>query len=237
MSKPAEQEHLEQHFTGGAWIRDVILGMSDGLTVPFALAAGISGAVAQNFLVVIAGFAELAAGAISMGLGGYLAARSELDTYRSELARERREVVELPDVERQEVREIFERYGLRGATLEQAVGAIASDREAWVRFMMREELGLEEPEPARALRSGLTIGASYVAGGIVPLAPYLLPVPVRSALLISAVVTLAALLLFGWLKGSFTGLRPWRSALQTALVGGIAAGVAYALARAISAVG
>ncbi|MDI3316432.1 MAG: VIT1/CCC1 transporter family protein [Bacillota bacterium] len=230
-------KHVEQHFTGGAWIRDIILGMSDGLTVPFALAAGISGAVAQNFLVVVAGFAELAAGAISMGLGGYLAARSERETYESELRRERQEVAELPEVERQEVREIFERYGLQGATLEQAVGAVASDREAWVRFMMREELGLEEPEPGRARRSGLTIGGSYVAGGIIPLAPYLLPIPTHSALLLSAAVTLGALLVFGWLKGSFTGVPPLRSSAQTALVGGVAAAVAYALARAISAFG
>lgn len=229
--------HMEQHFTGSETVRDVVIGMSDGLTVPFALAAGLSGAVQDHWLIVIAGAAEMAAGSIAMGLGGFMAARSDADSYQAELRREQREVDEVPEVERAEVRAIFAGYGLRDAPLEAAVDAIAADKAAWVRFMMREELGLEEPHPQRALRSSLTIGGSYIAGGIIPLLPYLWPLPVSTALLVSALVTLLALAVFGWVKGQFTGLVPWRSALQTMLVGGLAAGVAYLIARLISGAG
>ncbi|HEY8743729.1 MAG TPA: VIT1/CCC1 transporter family protein [Chloroflexota bacterium] len=228
--------HFEQHFTGSEMVRDVVIGMSDGLTVPFALAAGLSGAVQNHWLIVVAGSAEMAAGSIAMGLGGYLAAKSDADSYRAEQAREQREIVDLPDVEREEVRTIFAGYGLKDRPLEAAVEAIAADKETWVRFMMREELGLEAPQPLRALRSSLTIGGAYILGGIVPLAPYLFPLTVSTALLVSAVVTLLALAVFGWAKGAFTGLSPLRSAAQTMLVGGLAAAVAYAIARLITGV-
>lgn len=226
--------HVEQHFTGSETLRDIVIGMSDGLTVPFALAAGLSGAVQSSFLVLVAGIAEMAAGSIAMGLGGYLAARSEADTYRAELARERREVQELPEAEAAEVRKIFADFGLRGDALEAAVAAIRSDPEGWVRFMMREELGLEEPRPGRALTSALTIGLSYIAGGFLPLLPYALGLSVTTALGVSVVVTLIALLTFGAVKGHFTGVPIIRSAIQTTLVGGVAAGFAYALARIVS---
>jgi VIT1/CCC1 family predicted Fe2+/Mn2+ transporter len=176
----------------------------------------------------------MAAGSIAMGLGGYMAAKSDADSYRAELQRERREVEEVPEAERAEVRQIFAGYGLTGAALDAAVDAIAADREAWVRFMMHEELGLEEPHPQRALRSSLTIGGSYILGGIIPLLPYLWPIPIQTALLLSALVTLVALGIFGWVKSHFTGLPPLRGALQTMLVGGLAAGVAYLIARLIS---
>jgi vacuolar iron transporter family protein len=226
--------HHEQHFTGSETVRDVVIGMSDGLTVPFALAAGLSGAVTNHWLIVIAGAAEMAAGSIAMGLGGYLAAQSDADSYRAELRREQREVVEVPEAERDEVRTIFAGYGLRGQPLEAAVAAIVADQDAWVQFMMREELGLEEPHPQRALRSSVTIGGSYILGGIIPLLPYLWPLTVSTALVISAIVTLIALGIFGWVKSVFTGLNPLRGAVQTMLVGGLAAGVAYAIARVIS---
>jgi VIT1/CCC1 family predicted Fe2+/Mn2+ transporter len=229
--------HLEQHFTGSATVRDVVIGMSDGLTVPFALAAGLAGAVASHWLIVIGGLAEIAAGSIAMGMGGFLAAKSDVDSYQAELRREQREVEEVPAIERAEVRAIFASYGLRGEALEAAVAAIAADKEAWVRFMMREELGLEEPNPQRALHSSLTIGGSYIAGGIVPLLPYFWPIPITLALLISVVITLLALGVFGWIKGRFTGVAPLQSGWQTILVGGIAAGAAYAIARLIAGVG
>jgi vacuolar iron transporter family protein len=212
--------HYERHFTGSATVRDVVIGMSDGLTVPFALAAGLSGAVQNHWLVVIAGAAEMAAGSIAMGLGGYLAARSDADSYRADPGRERREIAEVPEVERQEVRDIFAGYGLAGQPLEAAVDAIASDADTWTQFMMREEMGLQAPEPGRALRSSVTIGGAY-----------LLPLAVSTALLVSALVALGV---FGLAKGAFTGLSPRRSAAQTVLVGGIAAAVAYAIARLIS---
>lgn len=221
----------------GLRVRDVVLGMSDGLTVPFALAAGVSGAVHTSRIVLVAGFAELAAGAISMGLGGYLAAQSDLDAYHRALRKEQREVVEVPDEERAEVRDILVGYGLGGATLDSAVAALTSNAETWVRFMMREELGLETPHPTEHVRSGTTIGASYLCGGVVPLLPYFLPVPLTLALLLSAALTLAVLVAFGWVKGRLLGISPGRSALQAALVGGLAAGVAFALARRIAGVG
>jgi len=215
-------------------VRDVVLGMSDGLTVPFALAAGLSGAVASARLILIAGTAELAAGAIAMGLGGYLAARSEADTYRSELKREHDEVVDIPQEEREEVRKIFASWGLEGETLEAATAAICAEPKRWVDFMMREELELSEPDPGRARVSALTIGGAYVAGGAIPLAPYLLAVPVMTALAVSCVVTLTALAIFGSVKGRLTGRPPLREALRTVLVGAVASGAAFALAKLIT---
>ena len=226
--------HVEQHFTGSETVRDVVIGMSDGLTVPFALAAGLSGAVNSSLLVLVAGIAEMAAGSIAMGLGGYLAARSEADSYRAELAREWQEVRDLPEAETAEVRKIFADYGLQGEALDTATAAICSNPKGWVQFMMREELGLEEPQPSRALVSALTIGLSYVAGGFLPLLPYGLGLPIATALTASVVITLAALLVFGGVKGRFTGVPPIRSAIQTAVVGGVAAGFAYELARLVS---
>jgi VIT1/CCC1 family predicted Fe2+/Mn2+ transporter len=226
--------HVEQHFTGSATVRDVVIGMSDGLTVPFALAAGLSGAVQSSFLVLVAGIAEMAAGSIAMGLGGYLAAKSEADSYQAEVEREWREVREIPAAETEEVRQIFAGYGLTGDALDNATVAISSNPEGWVRFMMREELGLEEPDPARALRSALTIGLSYLAGGFLPLLPYALGIPISDAFRISVVVTLIALLVFGAVKAQFTGVPRLRGALQTAVVGGVAAGCAYGLARLVT---
>ncbi|MFO1519676.1 MAG: VIT1/CCC1 transporter family protein [bacterium] len=227
--------HIEQHFTGSKTVRDLVIGMSDGLTVPFALAAGLTGAVTSHWIVIIAAAAEMAAGAIAMGLGGYLATKSEADHYQAELAREYQETHELPEHETQEVREVFFNYGLEGETLEAAVKAITSNRHAWVKFMMREELGLEKVDAGRALLSGVTIGGAYILGGLFPLAPYFFPIPLREALLYSAGVTLVALSIFGWFKGKFTGVNRLKSALQTAFVGGTAAMIAYAIARLISA--
>lgn len=226
--------HVEQHFTGSDTVRDIVIGMSDGLTVPFALAAGLSGAVDSSFVVLIAGIAEVVAGSIAMGLGGYLAARSEADHYQAELEREWREVKELPQAETEEVRQVFRGYGLEGEPLEQATRAVIARPQTWVEFMMKEELGLEKPDPRRALRSALTIGGSYVVGGAIPLLPYALRLPLASALIWSVVVTLVALLIFGAVKARFTGISLFRGAWQTALVGGLAAGAAYGLARLIS---
>jgi VIT1/CCC1 family predicted Fe2+/Mn2+ transporter len=226
--------HLERHFSGSHVVRDVILGMSDGLTTPFALAAGLAGATTTNLLVVIGGFAEIAAGSISMGLGGYLAAQSQAETYRSELAREVRETESMPGEERAEVWRIFRDYGLRGRALEQATNAVTAQRDAWVRFMMREELGLEEPAPSAALWSAFRIAAAYVVAGIIPLAPYLFPIETHAALLASVGVTAIALAGFGAVKARYTGTSPGRSAVQTLVVGGIAAGIAYGIGRALS---
>ena len=226
--------HAETHFEGSETVRDVVLGMSDGLTVPFALAAGLSGAVASSRVILVAGVAELAAGAIAMGLGGYLAARSEADTWHSELRREREEVAEVPSEEKDEVRKVFKGWGLEGDVLDQATEAVCADRDRWVDFMMREELNLSEPEPRRARVSALTIGGSYVAGGAIPLAPYLFHVPVPTALAASVAVTLVALAVFGAFKGRLTGRPPFAEALRTVLVGALASGAAYTLARLIS---
>ncbi|MEI7772486.1 MAG: VIT1/CCC1 transporter family protein [Chloroflexales bacterium] len=223
--------HIEQHFTGGDTVRDIVIGMSDGLTVPFALAAGLSGAVASTAIIVTAGIAEVAAGSIAMGLGGYLAARSDAEHYASELARERQEVVEKPEAEAQEVTEILMSYGLTAEDSERVMASLRGRPEAWTQFMMRFELGLDEPDPKRALTSALTIAGAYIAGGLVPLAPYMLLGTADAALKVSVAVTLVALLVFGYVKGRFTGARPLRSALQTALIGGLAATAAFLIAR------
>jgi VIT1/CCC1 family predicted Fe2+/Mn2+ transporter len=226
--------HTEQHFTAGDTVRDIVIGMSDGLTVPFALAAGLSGAISTTSIIVTAGLAEISAGAIAMGLGGYLAAKSDAEHYRSEREREKEEVASIPQEEMAEVADVFHSYGLTDIETAPIVRALRARPKAWVDFMMRFELGLEEPDPRRALRSALTIAASYIAGGLIPLAPYIILADARLALRISVVVTLAALQLFGYVKGHFTGARPVRSGLQTMLIGGLAAAAAFLIARAIS---
>lgn len=226
--------HVERHFTAGEAVRDVVIGMSDGLTVPFALAAGLSGAIAATRVVVTAGLAEVAAGSIAMGLGGYLAARSDAEHYASELAREEREIVEMPEAEAAEVRDLLQSYGVTPDDAAIVVSSLRQRPAAWRDFMMRFELGLEAPDPRRALRSALTIAVSYTVGGLIPLVPYMVTATVRQALGISVAVTVVALFVFGFVKGRFTGAGPWRSALQTVLIGGLAASAAFGIARAIS---
>jgi VIT1/CCC1 family predicted Fe2+/Mn2+ transporter len=226
--------HIERHFTAGDVVRDVVIGMSDGLTVPFALAAGISGAVDNSHLVVVAGLAEIAAGSIAMGLGGYLAARSDAEHYESERKREELEVKEIPDEEAREVQNVFTDYGLTRDEAAHVVEALTKKPKEWVDFMMRFELGLEEPNPKRALQSAATIAGSYIGGGFIPLAPYMVLDSARTALVWSALVTLIALGVFGYIKGRFTGSKPGRSALQTVVIGGLAAGAAFIIAKAIS---
>ena len=190
----------EQHFTASETVRDLVIGMADGLTVPFALAAGLSGAVAANPLIVTAGLAEIAAGCVAMGLGGYLAARTDAQHYQAERAREEAETHTYPDREKWEVAAILHRFGLRGTTLAQATDAIASDRRRWVDFMMRFELNLEPPDPRRAVTSAITIGASYVAGGLIPLAPYMFASSVDDGLTATVGLTIGALAIFGGVK-------------------------------------
>ena len=226
--------HAERHFTGGDFVRDTVIGMADGLTVPFALAAGLTGAIESTGLIVTAGIAEIAAGSIAMGLGGYLAARSQAEHYAKERHREQTEVREKPVEEMEEITEIFARYGISTEESAPVVNALRRHPQAWIDFMMRFELGLERPDPRRALVSAVTIGGAYVAGGLIPLLPYMTLGSARPALVVSAVVTLIALGVFGYVKGRFTGLAPWRSALQTVLIGGLAAGAAFTLARLLS---
>ena len=227
--------HVERHFTASEAVRDVVIGMSDGLTVPFALAAGLSGsAVATTAIIVTAGLAEVAAGSIAMGLGGYLAARSDAEHFANEKLREEREVQVVPDVEELEVAEVFQHYGLTDTEIAPILRAFRNNHLAWVDFMMRFELGLEEPDPGRALWSALTIAGAYIAGGLIPLSPYMVISSTQSALLVSILVTLVALLAFGYVKGRFTGTRPWRSAAQTMLIGGVAATAAFLIARVFS---
>lgn len=226
--------HIEEHFTAGETIRDIVIGMSDGLTVPFALAAGLSGAVTSSTIIVTAGLAEIAAGSIAMGLGGYLAARSDAEHYASERLREQLEVKEKTEVEKAEVVEVFQTYGLTAEESRPIVEALSKRPEAWIDFMMRFELGLEAPEPKRALTSAITIALSYIVGGLIPLMPYILLPGARVALIVSVIATLLALTIFGYVKGHFTGASPLRSALQTALIGGLAAAAAFLIARAIS---
>jgi VIT1/CCC1 family predicted Fe2+/Mn2+ transporter len=226
--------HIEKHFLASALVRDIVIGMADGLTVPFALAAGLAGAVSSTAIIITAGLAEVAAGALAMGLGGYLAARTDLEHYRSELQREKSEIKEVPETERAEVRQILRKQGLDPALAEKVTVALTRDPERWIHFMMRFELGLEEPVPGRELKSALTIGGAYVVGGLIPLLPYFFLAEISQALPLSIALTLAALLIFGGIKGQMTGVTPLRSAVQTALIGSLAAAAAFAIARLVS---
>jgi len=227
------EPHVEQHFRANETVRDIVIGMSDGLTVPFALAAGISGAGAQTHIVVLAGLAEIAAGSIAMGLGGYLAARTDFEHYLTEKKRENWEIDHLPEREKEEVAEVFRNYGMEEVHITPIIEAMSQKREQWLDFMMRFELGLEAPDPKRARISAITIGVSYIVGGFIPLSPYIAIPNLSMALIISIIVTLIALLVFGYIKGRFTGTRPLRSGIQTMLVGGLAAGAAFLLARLV----
>ena len=226
--------HVETHFTATNFVRDMVIGMSDGLTVPFALAAGLSGAVQSARLIVVGGLAEIAAGSIAMGLGGYLAARGDAEHYEQEQAREYREIEEIPEEEKAEVNRVFQRYGLTEAQAFPVVEELSKHPKSWVDFMMRFELGLEEPDPGRALTSAATIAGAYVFGGLIPLSPYVIMSNAQRGLLVSAGVTLAALGVFGFLKGRFTGTGQLRGALQTMAIGGLAAAAAFALAKLIA---
>lgn len=234
MHDVAKTPHVEGHFRSSETVRDVVIGLSDGLTVPFALAAGLSGAVASSHIVVLAGLAEIAAGSIAMGLGGYMAARGDIEHYASELKREQLEIVERVHDEEEEIYEIFEHYSVEREAATPVLEALKRNPTAWVDFMMRFELGLEKPAASRAYSSALTIAASYIAGGFVPLLPYMFVASNVAALKFSVAITLLALALFGALKGRLVGTGALRSALQTVSIGGVAAAVAYGLARALN---
>ena len=226
--------HIERHFTGSETVKDMVIGMADGLTVPFALAAGLSGAIETTGIIVTAGLAEIAAGSIAMGLGGYMAAKSDAEHYDSERIREELEVREKGDIEASEVAEVFQSYGLTTEESTLIVDALRKRPQAWVDFMMRFELGLEKPNPRRAVLSAGTIAGAYIAGGFIPLSPYIVQSSASTALTLSAIITLIALAGFGYIKGHFTGAPRVRSAIQTVLIGGLAAVVAFMIARAIS---
>jgi len=230
-----QTEHVEKHFTGSEVVRDIVIGMSDGLTVPFALAAGLAGAIQATRIIVVAGIAEIAAGSIAMGLGGYLAAKSDAEHYAHEFQREHREIHEIPDQEAIEVAEVLETYGLTHEESTPVVNALRLRPDDWVEFMMKFELGLEKPEPKRAVYSAATIASSYIEGGFIPLSPYMiLTNRAHAAFFVSVAVTLVALGIFGYVKGRFTGAMPVRSSAQTMIIGGLAAGAAYVLAKLIS---
>lgn len=227
--------HKEEHLRSSEFIRDIVIGMSDGLTVPFALAAGLSGAVNAAGIVITAGLAEIAAGAIAMGLGGFLAARTEADHYKAELQREYDEVDRVPEQEKLEVKEVFAAFGLSPALQDQVANEMAKDKDKWVDFMMRYELGLEKPEENRARQSAFTIGLSYIVGGIIPLSPYFFVAKASDGLYYSAAITIVCLFFFGYFKSKMTGQPPLRGAIGVVVIGALAASAAFALARLIGA--
>ena len=226
--------HPEQHFSSSALIKDIVIGMSDGLTVPFALAAGLSGAVADNHIVITAGLAEIIAGSIAMGLGGYLAGQTETDHYISELAKEYAEVEQLPEKEKEEVKELFAEYGFSEASQNLLADELAKDKDKWVKFMMKYELALDKPDPKRATKSALNIGLSYVVGGFIPLIPYFFTAHPHEGLKISAIITLICLSIFGGFKSKFTGQPILQGAIKVAIIGAIAASAAFGIAKLIS---
>lgn len=225
--------HVETHLKSSDLLTDIVIGMSDGLTVPFALAAGLSGAISNTSLIVIAGIAEIAAGSIAMGLGGYLAGKTEVDHYNSELKREYDEVEHLPEKEKEEVREFFESLGLSRSIQDQAVAEMTRDKDKWVDFMMKYELGLDKPDEKRARKSAFNIGASYIVGGIIPLSPYFFVHDGTTGLKISALITLVCLFVFGFFKSRMTGVNPWWGAIRVMLIGAAAAACAFGIARLI----
>jgi VIT1/CCC1 family predicted Fe2+/Mn2+ transporter len=225
--------HKEEHLTSSEILTDIVIGMSDGLTVPFALAAGLSGAVKDVHLIIVAGIAEIAAGSIAMGLGGYLAGKTEQDHYASELRREYDEIERLPQVEKEEVRVFFEGLGLSKEVQDQATAELIKDKDRWADFMMKHELGLEKPDPKRAGKSAFNIGASYIAGGFIPLSPYFFVADGITGLKFSAMVTLLCLFVFGYFKSKLTGTNPWNGAFKVAIIGAIAAGCAFGIAKLI----
>jgi len=235
MTHSPEQHHVELHMRSSEILTDIVIGMSDGLTVPFALAAGLSGAVSPSHLnlIWIAGIAEIAAGSIAMGLGGYLAGRTEVDHYNSELNREYDEVREVPEKEKEEVREFFSNLGLSEDVQQQAVEEMTRDKDKWVDFMMKYELGLDKPDPQRARKSAFNIGCSYIVGGLIPLSPYFFVNDGITGLKISAVITLICLFFFGYFKSRMTGVNPLAGALRVMVIGALAAGCAFAVARAV----
>ncbi len=223
--------HTEAHLESSDLLKDIVIGMSDGLTVPFALAAGLSGAVDKTQLVILAGMAEIAAGSIAMGLGGYLAGKTEADHYRAELKREYYEVEHMPEAEQAEVRQVFSEWGLSHELQEQAVAEITKDKRRWVDFMMKHELGLDEPDPRRARKSAFNIGVSYIVGGLIPLTPYFFASHVLDGLKLSIVITLVCLFIFGYFKSKLTGVPPITGALKVMLIGAAAAATAFGIAR------
>jgi len=224
-------QHEEKHLKNSDLLTDIVIGMSDGLTVPFALAAGLSGAVSSTGIIVVAGIAEIAAGSIAMGLGGYLAGRTEQDHYKSELKREYDEVENLRHLEIKETKEFFANIGLSEELQERATEEISKDKKNWVDFMMKYELGLDKPDPKRARKSALNIGLSYVAGGLVPLSPYFFVQSPLAGLKISILLTLLSLFVFGWFKSKLTGVKPFSGAIRVALIGAVAAGAAFSVAK------
>ena len=231
----AQDPHVEQHMRSSEILTDIVIGMSDGLTVPFALAAGLSGAVGNQHLnlIWIAGLAEIAAGSIAMGLGGYLAGKTEMDHYNAELRREYEEVDHVPDREREEVREFFANLGLSRDVQQQAVEEMTKDKDKWVDFMMKYELGLDKPDPQRARKSAFNIGCSYIVGGLIPLSPYFFVTDGLSGLKISAIITLCCLFIFGYFKSLMTGVNPIGGAIRVMVTGALAAGCAFGVARLI----
>ncbi|MEO5998964.1 MAG: VIT1/CCC1 transporter family protein [Chitinophagaceae bacterium] len=233
MNTHASHDHTEHHLQSSDLIRDIVIGMSDGLTVPFALAAGLSGATSTTSLIIIAGIAEIAAGSIAMGLGGYLAGKTEIDHYNSELKREHEEVEKVPQREKEEVKDFFANLGLSEEVQQQAVEEMTKDKDKWVDFMMKYELGLDKPDEKRARKSAFNIGISYIVGGIIPLSPYFLFADAITGLKVSAAITLICLFVFGYFKSKITGVHPLGGGIRIMLIGAIAAACAFGIAQLI----
>ena len=227
-------EHEEKHFTASAVMKDIVIGMADGLTVPFALAAGLSGAVSDNSLIITAGIAEVVAGSIAMGLGGYMAGKTEVEHYEAEYKREEHEVDHVPEKEKEEVKEVFAAYGISERLQDELAEELSKNKTNWIDFMMKFELGMEKPHPHRATQSAITIGTAYVLGGIVPLVGYFVTDIPADGLMLSSIITIIFLFIFGYVKTKLTGESPFLGALKTVMIGILAASAAYVIAKLIS---
>jgi VIT1/CCC1 family predicted Fe2+/Mn2+ transporter len=227
--------HTEQvHAAGGPWVRDVMLGLNDGLVASFAVTSGVAGAFTTGNAAVMARLSEMLGGAVAMGLAAFISARSQVEFYESEIEREREEIERWPEREREEISAIYRDKGFAGPLLEQIVAHITSDPERWSNVMMREELGFNEESFDRPLRSAIAVGSSYLCGAFVPVWPYIFFEP-TVGVLISAISTVVVLFAVGALKTIITSRSWWRSGFESMLTVIAAASVTYAAGRLFAA--
>ena len=223
--------HTEQvHAAGGSWVRDVMLGLNDGLVASFAVTSGVAAAFTTGNVAVMAGLSEMLGGAVAMGLAAFISARSQIEFYQSEIQRERDEISRWPERERDEISQIYRAKGFAGPLLDQIVAHITADPERWSNVMMREELGFSEESFDVPSRSAVAVGVSYLAGAFVPVWPYIFIEPV-SGLIVSAISTVAVLFGVGALKTIITSRSWWRSGLESMMTGIAAAAVTYGAGR------
>ncbi|MBI1822547.1 MAG: VIT1/CCC1 transporter family protein [Nitrospirae bacterium] len=230
-----QKYHQEDwHTPEGKLLRDVIFGLNDGLVTSIGFVSGVTGAVFQTKVIILTGIAQLAAGGVAMYIGAYLSNKSQQEFFYKEIAREKREIKEIPEVEKQEIRDIYDQMGFKRDEIEMIVNRITSDEKLWVRFMMREELGILEEEMENPMKAGMIMGGTFLAGGIFPLIPYFFFEDTLLALKTSILLSVFVFFMIGVGKSSLTKTNWFKSGMQVTLLGGLAALVGYLIGKGIS---